>query len=159
MESLDLTDAEAYRLIGLLKKTVSKNKYVLTEGSKGKIRISGILDGIEHQFVLYYMYAIDNIHLNFVDSSTGYTLVRINLDSSFHNNSDGKVRGHRVELFSEEEFRAKHDTYTHYKAYSLPHDSFKDCNDFFAALKEIFDYTNVKNRKSISFLEDNVLSL
>lgn len=159
MESLDLTDADAHKLISILKKTVSKNKYVLTEGSKGRIKITGKLDGIEHQFVLYYMYAIDNIHLNFADSSTGYTLVRINLDSSFHNNSDGKVRGHHVELFSETEFKAKHDTFTHYKAYPLPHNSFKDCDDFFTALQQIFDYTNVKNHKSISFIENNILSI
>jgi hypothetical protein len=159
MESLDLTDADAYKLISILKKTISKNKYVLTEGSKGKIKISGVLDGVEHQFVLYYMYAIDNIHLNFSDASTRYTLVRINLDSGFHNNSDGKVRGHRVELFSEEEFRAKNDSFTHYKAYPLPYNSFKDCNDFFTALQLMFDYTNVKNHKSISFIEDNILSI
>ncbi|GEO63001.1 DUF6978 family protein [Companilactobacillus nantensis] len=159
MESLDLTDADAYKLISIFKKTISKNKYVLTEGSKGKIKISGLLDGTERQFVLYYMYAIDNIHLNFSDASTRYTLVRINLDSSFHKNSDGKVYGHRVEIFSEEEYRAKNDTFTHYKAYPLPHNSFKDCDDFFTALQQMFDYTNVKNHSSISFIEDNILSI
>ncbi|CAJ2231444.1 DUF6978 family protein [Companilactobacillus paralimentarius] len=159
MDSLKLTDAEAKRLISLLKITLTKQKFILNDGLRGKIKISGKLNNKDHYFFLNFMYAKDNIHLNFSDAVTNYTLVRINLDSRFHKNSDGKVYGNRVEIFSETEYLAKNDGSTQIKAYPLPYKDFRNSNDFFDALEDIFNYTNVKNHASITFKENNVLPI
>ena len=105
------------------------------------------------------MYAINNIHLNFYDAVTNHTLVRINLDSKFHKNSDGVIWGNRVEIFSKDEFIAKNDGVTQIKAYSLPYKNFRNSNDFFDALEDIFNYTNVKDHRSITFEKNNILNI
>ncbi|TGD22826.1 hypothetical protein EGT49_07845 [Companilactobacillus suantsaicola] len=158
MDTLKLTDEEAQKLIDLLKLTLTKQKFILNEGLKGKIKIVGKLNGNDHYFFLSFMYAIDNIHLNFYDAVTNHTLVRINLDSKFHKNSDGVIRGNRVEIFSKDEFIAKNDGVTQIKAYSLPYKNFRNSNDFFDALEDIFNYTNVKDHRSITFEKNNILN-
>lgn len=148
---LMLTDKEAQELIDLLKATVTSCNKHLNYGDKGSVSVESH-DADMHPFKIEYMYALDDIHIQFYDCITNHTLVRINLDSRFHNNSDGKVRGHRVEIFSEEEFVAKADGFTHYKAFALPYQSFQDTNDFLTAMRELFSYANIQKGSNLNFV-------
>lgn len=161
-KSLALTDAQAHKLINLIKHTITRGTRILKDGDKGSVNIDSNpkkASGKPHKFIMYYFYAKDNIHLQFQDAVTNLTLVRINLDSRFHNNSDGKVRGHRIEIFSSDEYYAKNDTFTHYKAFALPYDGVKDTDDFLVALEELFDYTNVIKHDNVNFSIDTSLPL
>lgn len=151
-----LSDEEAQYLIGIIKDIVPQQPYVLEKTAKGQISIEA--KEIKHEFILYYMFALDNIHLNFTDARTHHTLVRINLDQKFHKNSDGhKVRGNRVEIFSAEEFIKKGDGYTHYKAYPLPFETIRNTNDFFEAMDDILNYTHTNKGKGTIFVHNTTL--
>ena len=52
MDTLKLTDEEAQKLIDLLKLTLTKQKFILNEGLRGKIKIVGKLNGNDHYFFL-----------------------------------------------------------------------------------------------------------
>lgn len=147
---LQLTDSEAQQFIKIVKEIVKKYKIDISKQPRGSILINSSL--INRDFILYYFYSIGNIHLNFADSRTHLTLVRINVDNSFHKNSDGIIRGNRVEIFSEKEYIAKGDGRTHYKAYPLPFDTIKNTNDFFMAFENILEYTNTKENGMISMI-------
>lgn len=138
-----LNDRQARYLIKVLKDLVKPYIKTISEhGDTGSFML--ISHNQASQFKVDYFVATDNIHINMIDYKTRSTLVRINLDSSFHNNSDGKIRGHRVEIFSEQEFREKADGFTHVRAYPLPFDTIKDTDDFMSALTELLDYTNTQ---------------
>lgn len=152
MNKLQLDDIQAEKLIKCLKNVLKKHIKNLSKNDKGQFMLESNKDGIQRQYQVNYMYATDNTHINLMDLKTKLTLVRINLDSKFHNNSDGKVWGHRIEIFSEEEFYQKNDSFTHIKAYPLPYEDIKDTGDFLIALKELLDYTNThkQNRLQIT---------
>lgn len=144
MNELKLTDQEAQKLIDLIKhliKNYSNHLNTLTNEDRGTIKIKS--KDNKYTFSLDYIFALNNNHLNFRDNRTNYTLVRINLDDKFHKNSDGIVKGNRIEIFSETEYIAKNDGYTHYKAYPLPFGNVKNTDDFFEALLALFEYTHV----------------
>lgn len=150
MEKLSLTDKQAQTLIHCLKNVLDSHSKTLHEGDRGNFELEYKLNSsMARIFQVDYMYATDNIHINLMDQLTHLTLIRINLDSKFHNNSDGKVYGHRVEIFSQEEFYAKHDSFTHIKAFTLPYDKLKDTNDFTTAMKELLDYANTHKQNRI----------
>lgn len=135
MEELQLTDDQVQELIKCLKSVLGTYEKKLSNGDSGQFSLKSNNSSLENRiFQVNYLYATDNIHINFMDAKTRHTLIRINLDSSFHNNSDGKVRGHRVEIFSEAEFKAKDDSFTYVKAYPLPFGTIKDTNDFLIAM-------------------------
>ncbi|WP_052000088.1 DUF6978 family protein [Schleiferilactobacillus shenzhenensis] len=146
-----LTDDEADRLIALFKSTFTQGTRVISEGTKGTIDIRAVGNPAS-RFQLQYMNGLNNIHLNFMDNRTKNTLVRINLDTKFHVNSDGKVSGHRVELFSAEEFEKKHDGVTQVKAYPLPYDGLRDCDNFLDALSELLAYTHTQKQNELRFV-------
>ena len=160
MEKLNLTDKEASQLITMFKHLMDKKKIQLHDGDKGILKIeSDILDintKNHHKFKMDYMYAIDNIHIQLRDCTTDYTLVRLNLDQSFHKNSDGNyVRGNRIEIFSEKEFNEKlkrnGDARTHVRAYPLPYKNFRNTNDFVLAITDFFNYTKIKKPTTMLF--------
>lgn len=152
MEKLNLTDKEANMLIDMFKHLIDKHNIHLVDGSNGALKVESKnidITGNHHKFKVDYMYSLDNIHIQLRDCNTDYTLVRINLDTSFHKNSDGNiVRGNRVEIFSEQEFKNKlkknRDTTTHVKAYPLPFKGINNTNDFLLAISDLFDYTNIE---------------
>ena len=145
---LELTDKEAQKFITIIKKILKKYNIDLSKKNYGTISIYS--ETIKREFVLNYMAKIGEVHLNFADAKTHLTLVRINLDNRFHKNSDGIVRGHRVEIFSEAEFSAKNDGRTQYKAYPLPYKSIKDTDSFYEALESILKYTNTNKNGMLS---------
>ncbi|NLR33180.1 hypothetical protein HF569_12020 [Lactobacillus sp. ZJLC3-7] len=85
-----------------------------------------------------------------MDDRTKLTLVRMNLNNSFHKNADGKViHGNRVNIFSEKEFHEKNDGKTNTKAHSLPYQGLSNTSDFLTALEELLIFTNTNHRDRI----------
>lgn len=157
MEELQLTQKEADDLIKLFKMFARNNNIDLLEKPNGEMTLLGCQD--KHIFKLYYKFALDNYHIQLSDGETNLTLVRINLDSGFHKNSDGRIRGHRVEIFNENEFYQKNDGYTHYKAFKLPYDCIKDTTNFLDALYYLFDYAHIQKGKVSFFKSSEQLKL
>ncbi|KRK98679.1 hypothetical protein FD04_GL000414 [Secundilactobacillus odoratitofui DSM 19909 = JCM 15043] len=153
MDKLQLTDKQAHTLIHCLKNVLDTHSKTLSNGDRGKFTLESTrVENVPQYFQVDYMYDVDDIHINLMDLKTHHTLIRINLDTKFHNNSDGKVRGHRVEVFSVAEFEAKHDSFTHIKAYPFPYDGLNDTNDFLEAMQELLDYTNVHKQNRINIV-------
>ncbi|ANZ60201.1 DUF6978 family protein [Secundilactobacillus paracollinoides] len=159
MKKLQLNDAQAQDFIKVLKNVLKDHVNDLSENEKGEFMLESKEGGVQRLFQLNYIYATDNSHINLMDAKTKLTLVRINLDSRFHNNSDGKVWGHRVEIFSEDEFYKKNDSFTHIKAHSLPFDGIQDTDDFLIALKELLNYTNTHKQNRITITIKSHLAL
>lgn len=158
MEKLQLTQKEANTLIKLFKVFASRKKIDLLDNPEGKINL---IDGkTKHPFNLYYKFALDNHHITLNDAETNLTLVRINLDSGFHKNSTGRpIRGHRVEIFDENEFYQKNDGFTHYKAFNLPYDCIEDTDDFLESLFYFFEYANIQKNGVKLFKKEEQLKL
>lgn len=138
---LQLTQVEANRLILELKQLSQKVNDTVTDGYHGKIPVKSLTE--HRKFMIAYFYEEHNVHINFYDLKTGLSLVRLNLNQSFHRNADGtKVSGNRVNIFSEEEFNAKNDGKTHMRAYPLPYKGLANTSDFLEALSNLLNYTN-----------------
>lgn len=136
-----LTQDEADSLTVTAKRFIQSVTGILEDGSKGKIPIKAKQD--DRKFSLIYFYSEGNMHIQFFDDKTKLTLIRINMNNSFHKNADGeRVSGNRVNLFSEQEFYDKGNGYTHTKAFSLPHGILKNTDNFLEALDGILNYTN-----------------
>ena len=146
---LALTDKQAQDLIDLAKIILEECNIDPVTSPVGKVVIESKTD--KKKFNLDYTYQLGNVHLNFSDDKTKLTLVRINLDSKFHKNADGKIiRGNRVELFSAKEYNQKKDGFTHYKAYKLPYKNFNNTDDFCNALNSLLNYANVAQSNKIN---------
>lgn len=148
MDDLLLTQQQAEYLTKCLK-AVFKNHYAdLTDGDSGKITIKS---NNGDTFLLWYHYAIGNNHLQFMDDRTKLTLLRMNLNDSFHKNADGSIiSGNRVNIFSAEEYYAKANSTTHTKAIPLPFNGLRNTDDFLTALSDLLTYTNTHARDKIS---------
>lgn len=142
-----LTQHEADGLIASLKKLTQKTTRILTDGDRGIVNISS---NSGRKFSLRYFYSSNNIHLQFMDEKTKLTLIRMNLNDSFHKNSTGeKIYGNRVNIFSEDEFYSKGDGTTHTKASPLPKGVLRNTRDILEAIDDLFNYTNTSNRDKL----------
>lgn len=95
---LQLTQQEANQLILELKELTRRVNKTLDDGTKGNIPVISKNDN--RKFKIAYFYSHSNIHINFFDVKTGLSLIRLNLNHSFHRNADGtKVSGNRVNIF------------------------------------------------------------
>lgn len=151
---LELDDIEAKQLIDLSKNVIQRhsNTLVISPPTKGEITIKAFAQ--QREFKLFYFYGINKTQLQFMDVLTKHTLIRINLDDNFHKNADGTmVRGHRVNIFSTEEFKLKNDGLTHYRSYPLPFESIRNTSDFFLALNDLFGYTHTENTDLVTISE------
>lgn len=144
-----LTDAEAHDLIKLLKNVVKKHRKIITYPANGTIHIKSFSDN-QRKFELMYFLTETKKTFQFLDKTTNLTLLRINLNNGFHKNANGeRIRGNRMNIFSEEEFNLKNDGYTHTKSYPLPYSTITNTNDGFIILKNILEYTNTQNEEMI----------
>ena len=145
-----INDDEAKRLITLIKYVFNKHNKVLGENSQGEVKLIG--SGNE-SFILNYRYTQRSKVIHLRESKYNYTLLRINLNNSFHKNSDGnKIFGNRINIFSEEEYYAKGDGRTHYKCHSLPFSNISDSGDFISTFVEFLDYCKVLNPTKVNFV-------
>lgn len=149
MKRLQLTDDEAQELIGMLKEILDKKRIdILNLPCRGSLTINSSINNKE--FKLFYFININKINLQFMECEHNYTLIRVNLDDSFHRNANGeKIEGNRVNIFSEQEFIDKGDGQTHYKCYPLPFDKIQNNRDFITAFKDLMLYTNTNDNNII----------
>ncbi|HEO6601069.1 TPA: hypothetical protein VBA44_001913 [Streptococcus agalactiae] len=154
MRELLLTDSEAQHLIKILKTIAQTHNVTITNNSKGEIDIVGKNDT---RFKLNYFYSENNKVFNFRESKHNYTLLRINLNNKFHKNANGdRVRGNRINVFSEEEYYLKNDEITHYRTFPLPFETIENTDDFLEMFSNLLTYTNINNptKASINIQED-----
>lgn len=142
---LPLTQADGNKLISLAKKFTQKYKLELKDGERYILKASTTNGRI---FKIFIQYATKNVHINFWDEITKLSLVRFNLNDSFHKNANGKIiRGNRVNLFCEDEFNIRKDG-QYMRAFKLPYkDILKNPTSFDEALEEMLKYVNVINYK------------
>ena len=146
---LQLSQQEANQLIFEFKQLVRVVNATLYNGSKGNIPIKAKRNS--RKFKIAYFYTKANIHINFYDEKTGLSLVRLNLNDSFHRNADGtKISGNRVNIFSEQEYKLKNDGKTHMRAFPLPHKSLINTSDFLQALTNLLEYTNTEYKDKLN---------
>lgn len=151
MENIELTDAEIKRLIDLLKFVFKKYQVDLKPGNKGDI---SLITQENTEFILHYFtprHRDDKISIHVREKETNINLIRINIDPiGFHNNSDGKVWGNRLLIFSSDEWLQKNDGFTQVKAYDLP-EKFKDTGNLEQVFLDFLMYINVKQEGKIIF--------
>lgn len=155
---LQLTQQEANQLILELKELTKKVNGTIEEGAKGTIPIKSKNDN--RKFKIAYFYSLNNIHINFYDVKTGLSLVRINLNQSFHRNADGtKVSGNRVNIFSEQEYKLKNDGKTHMRAFPLPRGILKNTSNFLESLTSLLDYTHTEYDNKLNLVLGTTLNI
>ncbi|MFW2627615.1 DUF6978 family protein, partial [Staphylococcus aureus] len=111
----------------------------LDETCKGDINITSC--NSEYFFTLSYFLKPGKATINFRECRYNYSLLRLNLNDGFHKNSNNeKIRGNRINIFSEKEFIQKADGATHMKAYPLPYNIFDDSSDFVKQLFTLLEY-------------------
>lgn len=143
---LAINQKQADKLIKLIKKLSKKYKLDLKDGETYALNLKS--KNSKRKFKIFIQYAVKNYHINFWDEQTRLSLVRFNLNDSFHKNADGKIiRGNRVNLFCEDEFNQRDDD-QYMRAYSLPYKNIlKNPSSFTEALEEMLKYTNVIDYK------------
>ncbi|MDX6047475.1 DUF6978 family protein [Bacillus paranthracis] len=151
MKQLQLTDTEAQYFIEILKLVLKKYQIDLKPGNQGSLLLKS--HDNRNQFVLDYFTAKlrnDKMSLHLREKETNISLARVNIDpTGFHKNADKEtIKGHRILIFSSEEFLAKNDGTTYVKAHPLP-DSFSDTNDLEQVFLDFLGYTNVKQEGKI----------
>lgn len=149
LSELLLTDEEAVELIKVFKTSIEKHFKTLSYGDSGKIMLMSFKD--KRKFVLIYRYAESKKVFNLLDSETNHVLFRLTLSHSFHRNSDGtRIRGNRINIFSEQEFYERQDGSTYMKCFPLPFENIKNSDDFLAVFTDICDYANIEKQGKIN---------
>ncbi|HDA7246564.1 TPA: hypothetical protein O5T53_002959, partial [Staphylococcus aureus] len=131
---LKLNDEDLNYLVNISKEILEQYNIKLDETCKGDINITSC--NSEYFFTLSYFLKPGKATINFRECRYNYSLLRLNLNDGFHKNSNNeKIRGNRINIFSENEFIQKADGATHMKAYPLPYNIFDDSSDF---VKQLF---------------------
>ncbi|WP_241519763.1 DUF6978 family protein, partial [Staphylococcus felis] len=121
---------------------------------KGEINISS--PEVATQFILNYFIRPGKTTLNFRELQYNTYLLRINLNDGFHKNSNNQiVRGNRINIFSEVEYKSKNDSSTYMVAYPLPYKIFEDSSDFTKQLFTVLRYTKTNHNDNI-YIETNL---
>lgn len=151
---IKLTDDDAEKLIKLTKEIIEKHDIKLEDNCKGHININST--NSEINFILNYFIKPGKVTLNFRETQFNLCLLRINLNDGFHKNSNNeKVRGNRINIFSEDEYKKKNDGATYMIAYPLPYKTFKNNSDFVSQLFSLLEYTKTNPNDSIN-IETNL---
>ncbi|WP_455224615.1 DUF6978 family protein [Granulicatella sp.] len=141
---LILTDEDANRLIKMFKQTLKKYNIQLKENDQGEILLHGIGNKKNGEFRFIYKLSSENKVINFIECKYNYCLFRININNSFHKNSDGtRVQGNRINIFSEEEFNLKGDGKTYMKAFPLPFKDIRNTSDFLELFEDVIKFANI----------------
>ncbi|MBF7029744.1 DUF6978 family protein [Staphylococcus kloosii] len=149
-----LTDKEVEDLINLTKEIVERQDIKLTEECKGYINITSPIS--ELSFILNYFIKPSKITINFRETKFNLCLLRINLNEGFHKNSNNEiVRGNRINIYSEEEYKKKNDGSTYMISYPLPYKIFENNSDFVSQLFTMLKYTNTNGHDNIT-IESNL---
>ncbi|HID4915253.1 TPA: DUF6978 family protein [Staphylococcus aureus] len=145
---LKLNDEVLNYLVNLSKEILEQYNIKLDETCKGDINITSC--NSEYFFTLSYFLKPGKATINFRECRYNYSLLRLNLNDGFHKNSNNeKIRGNRINIFSEKEFIQKADGATHMKAYPLPYNIFDDSSDFVKQLFTLLEYTKTNHNDNI----------
>ncbi|CAC5482589.1 Uncharacterised protein [Staphylococcus aureus] len=151
---LKLNDEDLNYLVNISKEILEQYNIKLDETCKGDINITSC--NSEYFFTLSYFLKPGKATINFRECRYNYSLLRLNLNDSFHKNSNNeKIRGNRINIFSENEFIQKADGATHMKAYPLPYNIFDDSSDFVKQLFTLLEYTKTNHNDNIK-IETNL---
>lgn len=151
---IKLTDKEVGVLLNLTKEILVKHNIKLEENCKGYITITSSKS--ETSFILNYFVKPGKITLNFRESQYNLNLLRINLNDGFHKNSNNEIiRGNRINVFSESEYKKKNDGSTYMIAYPLPYKVFENNSDFVTQLFTLLKYTKTNHHDNIN-IESNL---
>ncbi|HDG5520475.1 TPA: hypothetical protein PF253_000847 [Staphylococcus aureus] len=152
---LKLNDEDLNYLVNLSKEILEQYNIKLDETCKGDINITSC--NSEYFFTLSYFLKPGKATINFRECRYNYSLLRLNLNDGFHKNSNNeKIRGNRINIFSEKEFIQKADGATHMKAYPLPYNIFDDSSDFVKQLFTLLEYTKTTNHNDNIKIETNL---
>lgn len=153
---LKLNDEDLNYLVNLSKEILEQYNIKLDETCKGDINITSC--NSEYFFTLSYFLKPGKATINFRECRYNYSLLRLNLNDGFHKNSNNeKIRGNRINIFSEKEFIQKADGATHMKAYPLPYNIFDDSSDFVKQLFTLLEYTKSNHNDNIK-IETNLFT-
>ncbi|HGN7439620.1 TPA: hypothetical protein ACKW2K_002534 [Staphylococcus aureus] len=151
---LKLNDEDLNYLVNISKEILEQYNIKLDETCKGDINITSC--NSEYFFTLSYFLKPGKATINFRECRYNYSLLRLNLNDGFHKNSNNeKIRGNRINIFSENEFIQKADGATHMKAYPLPYNIFDDSSDFVKQLFTLLEYTKTNHNDTIK-IETNL---
>ncbi|HCY6644797.1 TPA: hypothetical protein O1217_000797 [Staphylococcus aureus] len=151
---LKLNDEDLNYLVNLSKEILEQYNIKLDETCKGDINITSC--NSEYFFTLSYFLKPGKATINFRECRYNYSLLRLNLNDGFHKNSNNeKIRGNRINIFSEKEFIQKADGATHMKAFPLPYNIFDDSSDFVKQLFTLLEYTKTIHNDNIK-IETNL---
>ncbi|MFB2260991.1 DUF6978 family protein [Staphylococcus aureus] len=151
---LKLNDEDLNYLVNISKEILEQYNIKLDETCKGDINITSC--NSEYFFTLSYFLKPGKATINFRECRYNYSLLRLNLNDGFHKNSNNeKIRGNRINIFSENEFIQKADGATHMKAYPLPYNIFDDSSDFVKQLFTLLGYTKTNHNDNIK-IETNL---
>ncbi|HAZ5316922.1 TPA: hypothetical protein J8C36_002796, partial [Staphylococcus aureus] len=151
---LKLNDEDLNYLVNISKEILEQYNIKLDETCKGDINITSC--NSEYFFTLSYFLKPGKATINFRECRYNYSLLRLNLNDGFHKNSNNeKIRGNRINIFSENEFIQKADGATHMKAYPLPYNIFDDSSDFVKQLFTLLEYTKTNHNDNIK-IETNL---
>ncbi|HDB8655527.1 TPA: hypothetical protein O7K54_001714 [Staphylococcus aureus] len=151
---LKLNDEDLNYLVNISKEILEQYNIKLDETCKGDINITSC--NSEYFFTLSYFLKPGKATINFRECLYNYSLLRLNLNDGFHKNSNNeKIRGNRINIFSENEFIQKADGATHMKAYPLPYNIFDDSSDFVKQLFTLLEYTKTNHNDNIK-IETNL---
>ncbi|EUZ74632.1 hypothetical protein O555_02229 [Staphylococcus aureus M0483] len=151
---LKLNDEDLNYLVNISKEILEQYNIKLDETCKGDINITSC--NSEYFFTLSYFLKPGKATINFRECCYNYSLLRLNLNDGFHKNSNNeKIRGNRINIFSENEFIQKADGATHMKAYPLPYNIFDDSSDFVKQLFTLLEYTKTNHNDNIK-IETNL---
>ncbi|MGW7889945.1 DUF6978 family protein [Staphylococcus xylosus] len=151
---IKLTDDDVEKLIIITKEILVKYNIKLEENCRGSIDINS--PNSEVSFILNYFIKPGKVTLNFRETQYNLNLLRINLNNGFHKNSNNEIiRGNRINIFSEEEYKKKNDGSTYMIAYPLPYKIFENNPDFVSQLFTLLKYTKTNHHDNIN-IESNL---
>lgn len=103
---LKLNDEDLNNLVNLSKEILEQYNIKLDETCKGDINITSC--NSEYFFTLSYFLKPGKATINFRECRYNYSLLRLNLNDGFHKNSNNeKIRGNRINIFSEKNLYKK----------------------------------------------------
>lgn len=145
---LKLNDEDFYYLLNLSKEILEQYNIKLDDTCKGDINIMS--SNTEYCFILSYFLKPGKATLNFRECRYNHCLLRINLNDGFHKNSNNvKIKGNRINIFSEKEFKEKDDGKTYMVVYPSPYKLFEDSSDFIKQLFTLLKYTKTNHNDNI----------
>nr|WP_241654753.1 DUF3387 domain-containing protein [Sporolactobacillus shoreae] len=159
MKKPSITDIQAEKLIKMLKLVLKRYLVKLDLGAAGEINLCDELN--KYRFTIYYEVSNkvpSKMHIHIREKTIGVNLFRVNMDpNGFHKNSSGEIiKGNRIMKYSMNEWYAKDDGVTYFKAYPLPVEAFPIIDSLVAIFKSFLSYTN--EQRVNQMLERSIIS-